>query len=228
MSKTIVVCGYGPGISAAVARKFGGEGYQVALVARNAERLDAGVKALTEAGVKAQAFCCDLADLDAVANMIGAVQASLGPIHTIVWNAYAGGAGDLLTAGADELHRTLDVSVVGAVVAVQRSLDDLRANKGAVIITGGGFAFYEDAPTKMAIDYNCMGLALGKAAQHKLTGLLHHKLAGDGVFVGSVVVLGLVKGTAFSAEQGLDADDIAAAMWTLAHERNAIYVRFSG
>jgi NAD(P)-dependent dehydrogenase (short-subunit alcohol dehydrogenase family) len=49
MSKTIVICGYGPGISAAVARRFGREGFQVALVARYAQRLAAGVAALAVA-----------------------------------------------------------------------------------------------------------------------------------------------------------------------------------
>jgi NAD(P)-dependent dehydrogenase (short-subunit alcohol dehydrogenase family) len=50
MSKTIVICGYGPGISAAVAKRFGREKFQVALVARNAERLAAGVTALEAGG----------------------------------------------------------------------------------------------------------------------------------------------------------------------------------
>ena len=36
MSKTIVVVGFGPGISTAVAEKFGAGGFSVALVARNA------------------------------------------------------------------------------------------------------------------------------------------------------------------------------------------------
>jgi NAD(P)-dependent dehydrogenase (short-subunit alcohol dehydrogenase family) len=34
MAKTILVAGYGPGISTAVAEKFGGEGFQVGLVAK--------------------------------------------------------------------------------------------------------------------------------------------------------------------------------------------------
>ena len=49
----IIVVGYGPGISTGVAEKFGAEGFQVSLVARNKERLDAGVKALEAKGVKA-------------------------------------------------------------------------------------------------------------------------------------------------------------------------------
>ena len=44
MSKTIVVVGFGPGISTAVADKFGAEGFSVALVARNEARLAAGRK----------------------------------------------------------------------------------------------------------------------------------------------------------------------------------------
>jgi NADP-dependent 3-hydroxy acid dehydrogenase YdfG len=49
MAKTIVVVGFGPGISTAVAEKFGSSGFAVALVARNEERLAAGVKALKAA-----------------------------------------------------------------------------------------------------------------------------------------------------------------------------------
>ena len=59
--KTIVVAGYGPGISNAVAEKFGAEGYAVALAARNTERLQAGVTALEAKGVKAVALPTDLA-----------------------------------------------------------------------------------------------------------------------------------------------------------------------
>jgi NADP-dependent 3-hydroxy acid dehydrogenase YdfG len=46
MSKTIVIVGFGPGVSSAVAEKFGAEGFSVALIARNLARLSAGVAAL--------------------------------------------------------------------------------------------------------------------------------------------------------------------------------------
>jgi short-subunit dehydrogenase len=51
MSKTIIVCGHGPGISDAVAKKFGAEGFSVALVARSADKLTAAVAALEAKGV---------------------------------------------------------------------------------------------------------------------------------------------------------------------------------
>lgn len=229
MSRTMIICGYGPGISAAVARKFGSEGYQLALVARSADKLEAGVAALREAGVSAKAFPCDLADPDAVTRMVAEVREQLGPIHTLHWNAYASGAGDLTSCDVAELRRGFDVAVTGAVAAVQQALPDLERQGGAVLITGGGFSQYSDQVDQMVGQWNAMGLALMKAAQHKLTGLLHHKLEARGVYVGSVVVMGMVEGTAFArGGSGLDPNAIAAAFWQLAQTRDAVSVNFAG
>jgi NADP-dependent 3-hydroxy acid dehydrogenase YdfG len=44
MTKTILIGGYGPGISNAVAERFGAEGFSVALAARNADPCITGYK----------------------------------------------------------------------------------------------------------------------------------------------------------------------------------------
>ncbi len=228
MKRTIVVCGHGPGISDAVARKFGGQDLAVALVARNAERLTSAASALTSAGLKAKAFPCDLADSNAVRALIREVRASLGPIAVLHWNAYSGGAGDLTAAPLDELRQVLDVSVVGLLAATQEALPDLKAQKGAVLITGGGLSAYEPKIDAMAVGWNAMGLAVAKAAQHKTAGLLHAKLASEGVYVGEVVVLGMVKGTAFdSGNATLEPSAIADKFWELYSKRTPASVPFS-
>ena len=112
MAKTIIICGYGIGISKAVAEKFASEGFSVALVARNVERLEAGKKELEAKGVKAAAIPADLGDAKAVADMVQKARA-LGPIAAIHWNAYAGEAGNILEADTAAIHRVLDVAVVG-------------------------------------------------------------------------------------------------------------------
>lgn len=227
MSKTIVICGYGPGISDAVARKFGAEGYQVALVARRADKLEAGVSALKEKGIQAAAFATDLGDAAAVTAMIAAVRAQLGAISVLHYNAYTGGSGDLLSASAEGLRRSFDVSVGGLVAAVQASHADLKAEKGAVLITGGGFCLYDPRIDAMATRFQAADLAIGKAAQHKLTGLLAAKLKADDIYVGEVVVMGMVKGTAFDAgNASLDANDIAAKFWELFGSRSTLSVHF--
>ena len=217
MSKTIVVCGYGPGISDAVANRFGAEGFSVALVARGADKLTAAVAALEAKGVKAAAFPTDLGDPKAVKAMVAKVHATLGPITVVHWNAYAGLAGDLTTASVEDVRASFDVCVTGLVAAVQEALPDLRKEKNAaLLVTGGGFAFYDPKVDAMAVQWNAMGLALSKAAQHKLVGLLNKKLKADGIYVGEVVVLGSVKGTAFdSGHATLEAGTVAAKFWEI-------------
>ncbi|MFL5347427.1 MAG: SDR family NAD(P)-dependent oxidoreductase [Hyalangium sp.] len=228
MKRTIVVCGHGPGISDAVARRFGKEGFAVALVARNAERLKAAAEKLSGTGITAKAFACNLGDPKAVRSLIRDVRTSLGPIAVIHWNAYTPGAGDLTTAPVEELHAPIDVSVFGLVAAVQESLPDLKNEKGSVLITGGGLAFYDPKVDATAVQWNAMGLAIGKAAQHKTAGILHQKLKGDGVYVGEVVVLGQVKGTAFdSGHATLEASAIAEKFWELTQRRSEATVNFS-
>lgn len=227
MAGTIVICGHGPGISDAVARRFGKEGFSVALVARNAERLEGAVGALNAVGVTAQAFPTDLTDDAAVRSTLRAAREALGPIAAIHYNAYGGGGGDLTTASAAELRAVLDVSVGGLLAAVQEALADLKEAKGAVLVTGGGFAFYDRNVDKMAVQFNAMGLAIGKAAQHKAVGLLSERLSAEGIYVGEVVVLGMVKGTAFDhGNATLEPSDIADRFWELHEQREATTVNF--
>lgn len=82
MPKTIAVVGFGPGISAAVAKKFGAEGFSVALVARNkglvAEEghLAEGVATLKAEGITAAAFPADAGNPDAIATALGEASAA--------------------------------------------------------------------------------------------------------------------------------------------------------
>ena len=221
MAKVIVVVGHGPGISDAVARRFGKAGYAVAIVARNADRLGKAAGALTAAGIKAQAFPADAGNPDAVRKVVQDVRAALGPISILHWNVYTGGAGDLKTSTTDELRTVLDVAVHGLIAATQAALPDLKAEKGALLVTGGGFAFYDAQVDAAATQWGAAGLAIGKAAQHKTVGLLHQSLAGEGVYVGEVVVTGSVKGTAFDTGNAtLEPSAIAEKFWELTEARS--------
>src|SRR5882762_8140314 len=105
MKRTIIVAGHGPGISDAVARKFGREGFAVALVARNAARVSAAASALGDAGIQAKGFSCDLGNTDAVRALVREVHTSLGPIAVLHWNAYMNAPADLTTVRSTRLVR---------------------------------------------------------------------------------------------------------------------------
>jgi len=224
MAKTILICGFGPGISSAVAAKFGAEGFSVALVARNADRLGAGVKALQAKGVKAAAFPADLSEVKGIAAVVEKAR-SLGPISAILWNAYAGGAGDLLSCSSDELRGVLDVATTSLIETVRAALPDLKkADKPAVLVTNGGLYSSDPKVDAVGCSWNAMGISVANAAKHKLVGLLAEKLKADKIYVGEVVVSGIVKGTAF--DQGgtgtIEARTVADKFWSLYGERKDI------
>jgi NAD(P)-dependent dehydrogenase (short-subunit alcohol dehydrogenase family) len=227
MSKSIVVVGFGPGISTAVAEKFGAEGFSVALVARNQARLDAGVAALKAKGLAAVGFAADAGDPDAIRAAIGKARAAFGAVTIVHWNAYGGGElGDLLTADPAAVRGVFDVAVVGLLAAVQEALPDLKgAAGGAVLVTNGAFGQANPFIDGLAITLKATGVALGNAAKHKLVGLLSESLKGDGVYVGEVMVAGAVRGTPFDSDgqvPGIDASTIADKFWELYQARGEI------
>lgn len=230
MGKVILVGGYGPGISNAVARRFGAEEFAVALVGRTKDKLDAGVRELEAGGVKAAAFTVDLAAPERMAPLVEDVRNALGAIAVVHWNAPATGGGDLTTADPFELRAAFDVSVTSLVAVVQAALPDLRTQKdAAVLVTNGAVALHDPKLDAMAVDEAFMGAAIAKSAQHKVVTLLARKLRGDGVYVGEVVVAGIVKGTAYDSGEGLlTADEVGARFWKLYRERPESYVALLG
>ena len=226
MAKTILINGYGPGISKAVAEKFGAEGYAVGLVARNAERLAAGVKELEAKGVKAVAIPGDLSDANGAREVVKKAREKLGAIGVVQWNVYASGAGDLLASDPSEVQGQLNVAVPSLIATVQEALADLRAAKGAVLVTNGGLGLPDPQIDAAAVKWKAMGLAVANAAKHKLVRLLAEQLKPDGVYVGEVMVLSSVKGTAWdSGNATLEASTIADKFWQIYTERGELSVK---
>ena len=230
MSRTIVVVGFGPGISTAVADKFGAEGFSVALVARNEARLAAGVAALEAKGVTAVAIPADASDPASIRAAIAKARAALGPVTALHWNAYGGSeAGDLMTVDPAAVKGVFDVAVVGLLAAVQEAHADLKASgAGAVLVTNGAFGELGPMFDSFAVNMKSMGVALANAAKHKLVGLLAARLKDDGIFFGQVMVAGMVKGTAWdTGGGGIDPATVAGKFWDLYQGRGESYARVS-
>jgi short-subunit dehydrogenase len=72
--KTIIIGGFGPGISTAVAEQFGSNGFSLALIGRNAERVAAGAKELTAKGFRAEPFVADLSKPEEIRDVVSNVR----------------------------------------------------------------------------------------------------------------------------------------------------------
>ena len=59
---TIAIVGAGPGLGAAVARRFGAEGFSIGLISRSQERADGLAAQLVGEGLQAQGFAADVRD----------------------------------------------------------------------------------------------------------------------------------------------------------------------
>jgi NAD(P)-dependent dehydrogenase (short-subunit alcohol dehydrogenase family) len=226
MQKTMFIGGYGPGISNAVAERFGREGFSIALSGRTKARLDEGVAHLGSKGIKAQAFVAELSDPAIARKTVAAARAALGSISVLQWTAASPAAANLLTAPLEEVNAVLNLAIVSVVAAIQEALPDLRAQKGAVLLTNGGLGLFDD--TLDTYGQNAMGLSVGNSAKHKLSRVLAKQLATEGIYLGEVMVAGTVKGTTWDKGNAtLDPATIGTKFWELyaARTQNFALVR---
>lgn len=203
MNKLLTLVGMGPGVSAAVARRFGREGFKVAAMARRADALKQQTDALATAGIIAQGYAADASDPASLAAAFARITAEHGSTGVLVYNAAGVRYKPLAQLSPEELNADLRISIGGALAAAQAVLPAMREQaNGTLLFTGGGFAF--EPMAAMA------SLGVGKAGIRNLAFSLFADLKDSGIHAATVTIGGLVKpGTPF------DPDKIAEAYWTL-------------
>lgn len=203
MSKVINIVGMGPGVSAAVARRFGREGFAIGAVARGAEGLERHLAAWRADGLTAAGATADAGDVPALHAALAKLRTELGEAQVLVYNAAGVTYRPLADLTPEQFAADLQISTVGAFAAAQFVLPGMRARRsGTVLLTGGGFAF-EPMPALAS-------LGAGKAAIRNLAFSLFADLKDSGVHAATVTICGQVE-----AGTGFDPDRIADAYWAL-------------
>src|SRR5260370_9155190 len=95
--QTIIIGGFGPGISTAVAEQFGSNGFSLALIGRNADRVAAGAKELTAKGFRAEPFVADLSKPEEVRDVVSKARPALGSLSPLTSTAFSFGPAVLIT-----------------------------------------------------------------------------------------------------------------------------------
>ena len=203
MGKVLALVGMGPGVSAAVARRFGREGFSVAALARRIDALKEQTDALCATGISARGYVADASNPSQLSATLAEVEADHGGIDVLVYNAAGVSFKPLLQLSATELMSDLGVSIGGALVAAQTVLPGMRKRgSGTLLFTGGGFAF--EPMAAMA------SLGVGKAGIRNLAFSLFADLKDTDLHACTVTICGPVKpGTVFGP------DLIADAYWKL-------------
>lgn len=233
LSKVIAIFGAGTGLGVSMARRFGREGYRVALIARRPERLQELVAQLEGEGIEAFAFPADLTVPGDVATLIASIKEQLGRIDVVEYGPVPAGqaftsASALTAKGLQEL---LPLYLLTPVEVIQAVLPDMvERGEGAVLVTHG-FSAVMPAP-------HFSGVGPVMSAMRSIVHSLNGELQGTGVYAGTINVAGAIarsenepvksedlgegeafEGAAFSV---IDPDDIAQMYWEMVQERTAV------
>jgi len=169
MPQTAIVTGASSGIGAATARQLARAGFSVVATARRADRLDALVKEITEAGGTATSVICDVTSDESVAALSAAVP---GPVDLLVNNAGGAAGLDPVESGRiDEWQWMYDVNVLGTLRVTQAFLPALEESGAGTIVmvsSTAGFTVYEGGG----------GYSAAKHGMTALTGTLRLELCG--------------------------------------------------
>jgi short-subunit dehydrogenase len=183
-SKLVLITGASSGIGEATAKRYGRSGAEVALFARNAERLDSVAAAIKREGGTAVPFVVDLADAAAIAETSARITRDLGTPDIVVNNAGAGRWLPLLETTAEAAEAMMAVPYLAAFNLTSAFLPDmLRRGSGAIgfITSPGAFIAWPNAAAYIAARRAVAGLA----------DALRTEVKGKGVTV-TLVVLGTV------------------------------------
>jgi NAD(P)-dependent dehydrogenase (short-subunit alcohol dehydrogenase family) len=186
--ETALIVGAGSGLSASLARLLVHENFQVALAARNPEKLSS---------LQALALRCDATDAQQVEDTFAAVEKKWGVPDLVVYNASYRTRGPFIELKAEEVKKTLEVSAfAGFLVAQAAAKRMLPRGSGAIFFTGASASvkgYAQSAP-----------FAMGKFALRGLAQSMARELAPKNIHVAHFVIDGGIKDNARAAERGED------------------------
>src|SRR4051794_38051544 len=199
----LLIVGAGPGLGAAIARRFAREGYRLTLVARSEPAV---AQELRASGTDVEAVRADAGAPEGLRSALAPLFAEPGAPGVVIYSAALMRFDDLLTVTPEQLADAYAVNVIGAVLTAQIAVPAMRAaGHGTLLFTGGGFA--DALPESLAT------LSLGKVALRAAATMLARQLRAENIHAGSLTILGqIAAGTPF------DPDSIADAYWAICNE----------
>ncbi|MGA9868465.1 MAG: SDR family NAD(P)-dependent oxidoreductase [Acetobacteraceae bacterium] len=206
-----LIVGAGSGLSASLARLLSRNNLQVALAARNPDRLAA---LCAETG--AASFACEATEPEEVAGLFDAVVASLGEPDVVIYNASARARGPLVDLIPEEVARAIAVSAFGGfLVGQQAARLMVPAGRGTILFTGAS-ASVKGYPLSAPF-------AMGKFALRGLAQSMARELQPKGVHIAHFVIDGGIRNPgrtepADAPDSMLDPDAIAETYWQVMNQ----------
>ncbi|MGJ0121603.1 SDR family NAD(P)-dependent oxidoreductase [Williamsia sp. MIQD14] len=204
---TIAIVGAGPGLGLAIARRFGSEGFDVALVSRNRDKLDRLVAILAADGIVAAGFTADVLDRDALTAALGAAKDRFGRIDVLEYSPVDASGGALAPVHIrqttpENTQAQIEYQLYGAQTATAAVLPDLlAAGAGTLLFTTGAGSI---TPTAIFGNVNA-----GAAAMRNWALNLAAEVEGDGVHIAHIAIAAWITDQAPDGVPAMTAAQIA-------------------
>jgi NAD(P)-dependent dehydrogenase (short-subunit alcohol dehydrogenase family) len=180
MSKVAIVIGAGPGLGAAVARRFAREGFKVGVVARKRETVEPLAQEIA-----GRAYTADTTDAAQVAKLFAEARADLGPPDVLIYNASAFKMGGILDVSPEDFEQCWRVGCHGAFLCAREVLPAMvERGAGTILLTGA------TASVRGSARFSC--LAVGKFGLRALGQSIAREFGERGVHVAHVIVDGQI------------------------------------
>ena len=180
---TIAIIGAGTGLGLAVARRFGREGFTVALIARNQNRVDDLAATLTAEGIGAKGFIANVRDADSLTGALTKVAEQLGPIEVLQYSPLPAKEfmRPVLETVAADLVGPVEFSIYGPVTAAHQVIPGMRSlGRGTLLFINGASAVRPGATVT--------GTSIAFAGESAYAQLLHDALAPEGIHVAQLII----------------------------------------
>lgn len=214
--KTIAIVGAGTGLGLSLAKKFGDEGFRVAAISRNAEKLKVIQEELTNLKIEARTFIADITDLESLRQSIQAIKDEFGSIDVIEFSPYAkeDKFTNILETTPESVSEMLKTYLFPSIQLVNEILPDMiNKGSGSILFTTGVSTIF---PLPFAGNAGIIGAGLRNYAEN-----LYNEMEEKGIFIRHLSI-----GTVIESGTMGDPDSIAKAWYNLYNKKGTFEETF--
>jgi NADP-dependent 3-hydroxy acid dehydrogenase YdfG len=192
-AKTLVIFGAGQSLGRALSKRFGREGFNLALVARDVPRLEHAAAKLNGFGHPTRTYLADFRDVDATLRAVDAILDDFGRIDAIEYSPGGTNSGIVPAPAAaldlDALEAGLEIMLRTPLAVAHRVLPAmLERGDGAIMVTQG-------ASARQPIPGRAANLSVPMAALRNYLHTLHGEVKDRGVYVATMSISALIAGS---------------------------------
>ena len=223
MSKIAVIAGVGPGLGAAIARKFANEGCNLALLSRSSPYIINLSNRLEETGAVVLPIPTNITDASQVAASFTQIREELGSPDILVNHAGNAAWGNLSELTPDAFENAWRVCTLGAFLCVKQVVLGMTEK-------GSGTILFSGATSAVRGRAGAIAFSSAKFAMRGLASSLAREVGPNGIHVAHVIIDGVIDTPSLRERYELQQDDpllvpdaIADTYWALVQQERSAW-----